>query len=466
MDLSAQKPAPSHRPDVSQHHRNDMKKAKPNHNQFVIRAFPPDLEKETRELHELVLCGAEPLLRSWENPAEMMSPKASRRAFFCAAHQGFHKAQNHIIDAIFNDADNPLPDATIVMYRKIMDCVAWQMLEMQLYAARRLYQSQRPPSLRNSNFKSVKAASDFETAEDYAKFALISDLTSFVQVGDLLIYDADKGLAVVEVKEGEKNKKLMEFARFISESKCERALHYFFKEEGDKAFEQLLRMLKQSVRMGHFVELLKTGRSRDPDIDLDVRVPNDPLPIKTYDDQLAGVIEESKDRGWAIAHVDDCLFIGAYRDKMRVPGQEVFRLWFEGCGGKPGFPRDNLISCMQVPLALPVFCRAIPKEHMFDILFGRVVVHIAINMDAFITLCRTNGLEARWSTRKEAAKLHQQAKHKAYHPWTWNNQALLVGANQSLGPISDGLFVRMIFHGTTPLSAVDLLRAHSKIKDD
>jgi len=183
-----------------------MKKAKTNHNQFAIRAFPPELEKETRELHELVLCGAEPLLRSWEHPAEMMRSKVSRRAFFCAAHQGFHKAQNNIIAAIFKDHDNPLPDATMAMYRKLMDCVAWQMLEMQLYAARRLYQSQRPPSLKHSNFNSVKSASDFETSEDHAKFALISDLTSFVQVGDLLVYDADKGLAVVEVKEGEKNK--------------------------------------------------------------------------------------------------------------------------------------------------------------------------------------------------------------------------------------------------------------------
>jgi len=276
----------------------------------------------------------------------------------------------------------------------------------------------------------------------------------------LLVFDADAGLAVVEVKEGAKNKKLIEFAQFFGENTCKRALHYFISEEGEKGVEQLSRMLRQAARMDHFVELMKTGRSRDPDIDVNVIVPNDPLTIKTYDDQLTEVIEKSKDRGWAIAHVDDCLFIGAYRDKMRLPGKEVFRLWFEGCGGKPGFPMDNLISCMQIPLALPVFCREIPKEFMFDILFGRVVVYLAINMDSFIDLCCENGLEARWST-----KLHQQTKHKAYHPWTFKNQALLVGTNNSLGPISGGLFVRMMFHGTTPLSAVELLQAYSKIED-
>jgi hypothetical protein len=432
-----------------------------NENPYAIYAFPSDLEKETRNLHELVLCGAESLLKSWQNSSEMLAQPEYRRAFLCAAHQGFQKAQNHIIGAVSNHSENPVSDATMAMYRKIMDCVAWQMLEMQLYAARRLYQNQRPPSLDHSNFLSVQAASAFETTPDYAKFALISDLTSFVQVGDLLVYDADSGLAVVEVKEGDKNKKLIEFAQFFAETKCEHALHYFYKEEGNKAFEQLGRMARQSARMGHFVQLMNTGRSRDPDLDVNVMIPNDPLAIKSYDDHIAKVIEQSKERGWAIAHIDGCLFIGAYRDKMRVPGKEIFRLWFEECGGKPGFPIDNLISCMQVPLALPVFCRGIPKEHMFDILFGRVVVYLAINMDAFIDLCCANGLEARWSTRKEAAKLHQQAKHKTYHPWTFKNQALLVGSKDNLGPISDGLFVRMLFHGATPLSAVELLQTHS-----
>jgi hypothetical protein len=438
-----------------------MKKTRPEQHTFSIKAFPSSLEDETRILHELVLCGAEPLLRSWENQAEMLNHAASRHAFFCAAHQGFHKAQNHIVEAVTNPT-NPVPDVTLAMYRKIMDCVAWQMLEMQLYAARRLYQNQRPPSLKHSNFHSVKAAAEFETTPDYAKFALISDLTSFVQVGDLLTYDANAGLAVVEVKEGGKNKKLIEFAQFFAESKCERALHHFFKQEGEKTIDQLGRMLRQSARMGHFVELLKTGNSWDPDLDVDVRVPNDPVPLKSYDDHIVEVVEQSKERGWAIALVDDCFFIGAYRDKMRIPGKEIFRIWFEGCGGKPGFPRDNLISCMQVPLALPVFCRGIPKEHMFDILFGRVVVYLGINMDKFIDLCCANGLEARWSSRKEAAKLHQQARHKTHHPWTFENQALLVGSKDNLGPISDGLFVRMLFHGTTPLSAVDLLQKHSK----
>ncbi|MHB8057274.1 MAG: hypothetical protein ACYDHC_05195 [Desulfuromonadaceae bacterium] len=429
---------------------------------FSICALPPDLEMEARDLHSYVLCGAEPLLNSWQNPAEMLKQPEFRRAFYSAAHHGFHKAQHHIIESISNSSESPLSAACKALYRKIMDTAAWQMLDMQLYVARRLYQDQKPPSLEHSNFRSVQGASLALTSPDYAKFALISDLTSFVQVGDLLVMDADAGLAIVEVKEGEKNKKLMEFAHFLSESKCERALHYFSKEEGVKSFEQLGRMLRQNARMSHVEELMNSGMSRDPDTDIEFRIPDDPLPLNTYDDCLTEAIESSKAKGWAIAHVDDCLFIGAYRDKARLLGKEIFRLWFEQCGGKEGFPITNLISCMQVPLALPVFSREIPREHMFDILFGRVVVYLGINMDAFIELCRANGLDARWSTRKEAAKLHQQAKHKAYHPWTFNNQALLVGSNNNLGPISDGLFVRMLFHGTSPLSAVALLQATRK----
>jgi hypothetical protein len=78
---------------------------------------------------------------------------------------------------------------------------------------------------------------------------------------------------------------------------------------------------------------------------------------------------------------------------------------FESCGGRWQFPNENLLSCMMIPLALPIFNRAITRESMFDLLFGRASAHVAINVDSFAKLCSTAGLGVRWSTRREAARL-------------------------------------------------------------
>ena len=125
----------------------------------------------------------------------------------------------------------------------------------QLYISQQLYkQVEDTKTLRSSNIESVKRAADHlnQTPED---FALISDLTSHVQIGDL-IWKKNGTITLVEVKEGEKNLANMNIIEELVSTEID-APELFKKHElSQKDVEQVHRQLKQMVEMENFGHIL------------------------------------------------------------------------------------------------------------------------------------------------------------------------------------------------------------------
>lgn len=421
----------------------------------------PDLEGEARRLFADACKGSANLIKAWPNLREALRDSENRRAFLAAVHSGFGRAQDFVADRlpeleqIPKKSRSPDHRNRILFYRKVMDSVAWQMLHFQLYIARRLYGGHQPPSLVHSNFNAVKEEAK-AMASGPEMFALISDLTTFVQVGDLLVIDMAAGrLKLIEVKTGRKNQQVGEFADFVVQSQNTYALKLFREQEGQKTFEQLTRVLRQKARMSAVVQILSKGEGVDPHLKVPITIPENPIAIQEYDHRLAEVIAGSEKSGYALDVIDGCLFLAAYRNDARSWGPGAFQHgWFYPSGGRKGFPIANLLSCMVTPLALPLFCRDLPAEHVFDLLFGRCKVILGIHLDEFAARSQARGLPLAWSTKKEAARLTSQG----LRPYTVDHRALvapLPGDGQTA--FSDGLIVRMLYHGTTPDSCIDLL---------
>lgn len=412
-----------------------------------------DTEPEIRELYDFACRGADSIFLMWTDMKKALETPEGRGSFFRAAHRGFSRAQERILDKM---TDGATPPGNILLYRKVMDAIAWQMLHTQLYLARRLYRDQEPPNLLHSNLMSVRRVGAQLTSSDFFKFALVSDATSFVQLGDLLVADPAEALTLVEVKEGATNMRIMEFIHRFTPDPCERAVYHFREQEGPKVFEQLGRVLRQGGRMEHVVELMRSGRSTDPDTDQTVLVPDDPIEVESYDSRLAALLEQAKVGGWAIEVVDECLFIGAYRHEPQRRGAGLFRAWFEHCSGNSAFPMCDLLQCMAMPLALPLFSRDIPREQKFDLLYGRASVFLGLDVDAFIELSRARDLPVRWSTKKEAARINHGVA-RAHRAWTCDGRALVLEGESGLASIHDGLFLRIFFHGASPRTATEVV---------
>lgn len=374
------------------------------------------------------------------------------------AHKGFALAQSETLDRLTNATD--LDVAEVSLRRKLMDCAAWQLLGQQLYMARQLYMGKRQPSINESNIESVKIAARELTSNDYHSFALISDLTSFVQVGDLLVRDPSEGTIIAEVKQGSMNEKILDHLQTVGRSPSPEQADAFEAREGHRALQQMGRILRQHDRMAHVTRLATSGSSTNPDTEQRVAIRETPLETSDWDDALFSVLEDSRAQGWALEIVDNCLLLAAYRGHCRIAGPHLFRSWLENSGGKPGLPCENLIGCMAHPLGLPVFLRNISVESMFDILFGRVVVMLGLDVDAFMKVCSERGLPARWSTRKEASRAAQTGTP----PWTLDGSAVILGDGAGSGWLSDGIFVRIFHHATSPHSAVDIFLSMSEFQ--
>ena len=75
-----------------------------------------------------------------------------------------------------------------VILRSFIDFIAWQFLGGQYYRVRRFYddreRSNSRPTLASSNVQSIIDAVNYYHAQDESNFALISDLSSFIDIGD------------------------------------------------------------------------------------------------------------------------------------------------------------------------------------------------------------------------------------------------------------------------------------------
>lgn len=93
-----------------------------------------------------------------------------------------------------------------MVFRKVMDAIAWQLFHYDLSILKRLYGGEELIDITDSNLESELFAVDRFLEEDPYCFVLISDLTTFIQVGDLIVFRPDKGLEIYELKDGEKNR--------------------------------------------------------------------------------------------------------------------------------------------------------------------------------------------------------------------------------------------------------------------
>lgn len=317
--------------------------------------------------------------------------------------------------------------------------------------ARRLYKEQVQPNLKHSNFDSVVLASEHIVKEHPDAMPLISDLTSFIQVGDILANIPGEGMIISEVKEGKENKRIVDFMHFYSESKCDRALQMFCEQSGPKSVKQLERMVRQAGRMAHFTEIVSKGISKDPDTGQTIQIPEQEVQIETWDEELNDLLANPEGKGWAIHVIDDCLFLGCYFEKkMAAAGHIIFNGWFDSCGGTESCPRARFLDSMKIPLALPVFNRQIPHEKMFDLLFGRLQICMGVNVEAFLAKCQREGITVRSGTNRETSQLEQLGGRLYRH----NGKSIFLGNGKVEMGLADGVFLRMLFHGQKPISLI------------
>jgi hypothetical protein len=408
----------------------------------------PTTEAEARKLYEMSCNGSRDLIEKLASKEFIDFSSEERLDFINAVHNGMFEAQEHIIDSVLSCDE--ISDSRELIFTGIMDAIAWTLINFELAHARRLYKEQKKVDLKNSNFESVVLASRQFRLENKNSMPLISDLTSFVQVGDILAR-TEKGTVIAEVKEGAVNKKFVDFLHFYEAYKCEKSMDLFKETLDKKNIKQLDRMIRQKNRMKHVANIMTSGDDVDPDSGKRIVISDASVSVDRWITEFNESLDNKDNKSFLLNVIDNCLFLGYYFNEDSIKfGPIAFNFWFEQFGATDGSPRTTIFNSMLVPLGLPIFSYFIDPEHKFDLLYKRKHVCMGLNVPAFLAECERNEVKFRYGNNRETSQLEQEG----YCPYKFRGKSIFLSSNGKEFCLSDGIFIRIFFHFQSPISTI------------
>lgn len=419
---------------------------------LLPKVLPAELEPEVIELYQLACKYSEPIWHKIKIEHGVPPPQEIINEFMRLTHSGMRQAQAKIVSKlIYNTTDDSINEARVFAYRGIANAIAWQLLKNELAYVKRFFMAQYPPTLKETNIESVIQAVEQCHQQYPDSIALISDLTTFIQIGDIYHAKVDGSISIYEVKEGETNRNILDILERTPTLVDSSAIPSLFSDKSESFQKQMQRTIRQKQRMTALGQTLANDEGIDALTGLQVKITELPIEVGTWYNSIIPLSQECESRGYALDVIQDCLFIGCYQTgKFAVPGQLAFEAWLQISGLTEGCPRTSLVNCMLDPLALPIYNLPLPDPLKFDLLFGRKHIAMAIHMKRLFEICIERGIKIRCADKKETATLKLTNKHL----WQYNGQAIVIEINGQEGCLGEGYTLRVLYHGENPVDAL------------
>lgn len=446
-------------------------------NKKRIRPFIPlsnVLSKEFKKLCKRLLF----LIR--ENGISRIEPNLDNReewlTFAKYVHEGWKEAQSIIIDrtirnlneidilkAEYKDAcrskDRPLGltiknkiNALQVensVMRRMIDSIAWAMLHFEHSTIRRLIVKGAHTNFSAQNIKDSIPTLSLYNQNDH-HIAICCDLTTFIHVGDILLYDAKNGRTLfVELKSGDKNIALSGLATIAIEAKCkafENELKKELSETDNKHFERLRKQAKVGKTV---VDTINNEKGTDHNTGAGVTIFPTTYEPQSYSPIIKKCYEQLSDtKSWAIETVDECLHIGIYNNNDQA--FVGFNAWMDLIGCKSQI--YNIMDSFRIPTSTPFASLSLPTELLEKMILGEISLILCLDIKAFVYLANSmfpNFFS--YASKKITAKADQEY-----------TQPLKLEGKAVQGPegaiIGQGVSDRILFDLLTPKQALKMLK--------
>lgn len=389
-------------------------------------------------------------------------------------HEGFYKAQELIVDHLIvvqkaqqilkkehkkaKKEQDPkqitniknqiqIEESKNLLLRHAADSIAWQIIRGQHHIARRLFANEQQPTLLGNNLESLRDYIKYYKKENPSGFCLISDITSFVQTGDLVCI-SEGGIQIVELKTGSVNEKIMQILdQEYSEGKaefCETA-----HEKGIGFVKQFNRVLNQKRTLYEISNILKNDIGFDPRLKKDIKILDPNSTEENYYKSISELMEKIKSskQTYAIDIVEKCVYIGVYKEIGRVYGPHTLKMWMNH-ETNSNYPVTNFLHMLHDPIKEPITYKPFDKDETFDILFGRICIYIAINFNYLFEMAKYFGLEMKWVGKKALSK----AQQKGMDCFKVNKKGISISDGKSTVILGDHFFSRILHDFILPSS--------------
>lgn len=329
--------------------------------------------------------------------------------------------------------------------RKLADSIAWQILR-ENHLVRRFCTSDKLQTIQPSNLRREKKFVDSYNESNPLSFALLSDITSFIQIGDALIFNyEDNTIIVVELKDGETNETVRKaIDNYYQTGGCEKYLRFFKEEHGEKALEQLERVMRQDLKGSRLAHVLNKGEGIDP-IGDKIKIPDPVFPTKHFNEHIIKLLNEVDTVSYSLNCIDSCLHISAYSSKYPCP--QMFEFLMRGQGNS--YPICDFRSILFQRVVIPPFMLPLPKEQIFDLIFGRKLILFCLNFDEWMKLGEEFELNIEWVSRKKSSRINQK-HHPIHRPFEFNNRIIQVSHGEHSFYLGGGQLTRIFYEFVYP----------------
>lgn len=337
------------------------------------------------------------------------------------------------------------------LLRNLTFTIAWQIFNGKREVIARLYTGEKGrKETEGKGFDAIlQAAEDINQHVD--RFALISDLTNNIQIGDLLVIRPDR-LEIVEIKIGEKNEEAFRVLNFYKVNNLKLSKGWLERSFDPKFAEQILRIQKQKDKTKKAKIIIETDQGVDPKHpETFVRLMDNSIADKTYHKELFDIITNLDEKDWAYTNIMGIINIGAYKNDWRICGKEILK----EINNK--YPVYDLMSSLGITIAEPIFAKPIDDDKIMDIAFGKIKIYVGINFDMFIEFCNDFKLPMRWSTTKEFGKFLKSTSGYNKEIFSFKNRGLIIEDQETKGKpmfVGHGMLLRMIFDQIRPETLV------------
>ncbi len=335
--------------------------------------------------------------------------------------------------------------------RKLMDSIAWQLFGYDVSTMRRLYCGEPPVDITNSNLESELAFIKYFKEIQPCGFCLISDLTSFIQIGDVVALDDERHVCVSELKEGVVNEEVFNIIDNATKTQCPNYLYMALKDKDELFMHQFQRTIKQIYKSGEVSKTISTGNGKDMLTGENVRILQSDIQYNTYFDTLRSLSETCHKKGYAISTVEGCLIIGVY-DTEKYPS-EAFEYWKNMEGIKT--PTYDIRNSFYEPLSYPVFLHGFADTFILDLISGRKTIKMSIDIEKWFQMLEQDGCNVCRLSKKETNTVNSRMKGKK-SVFLIDDQGVQIKKDGKELILGDGMFSRIFTAFITPSTAKDI----------
>jgi hypothetical protein len=443
--------------------------------------------------------------------------KIGEKTFVNKCHEGYKLAQSEIINALIaiersdvslkrslvlarRSRDKEKEKATLAdisklrlqraVFMELANVMAWTILGMDRTRVKALIQpNMHNKSLLQSNFQSVIEAANYYN-KDPNKFALITDITSCIGMGDLILIDIQKKeFILIEVKEGRINDVILDT---LSQGDLDITKNYLhgLSSENDAVhfFGQFKRVVHQFQKSYDALQYNRTGTGKDlftgqnkQIVDLTALVDEKFTPLifeglkelysqtakneiyLPFDCGLVGLVRNpTKSRSWDFQHFifhtiiqpkSECAYLKHKPNNITevLKNTEVLHHFRE----ITSIPIYSLRNKVFIFTHEPIFFN-VPIKQAVDIFTDKLSVYIYFDLNTFIDLCGKLSLEPALEDYEKSVQ--DETKYVRSTVVKFGNKCLTYGIKNVRSKFTYGVLYRIIYEFQTAKSVVEQMK--------